>query len=247
MWNQSVLTNHTASFKTNVTLSRVNVTEGLTREFISDNVFNTCTGVPRSMWITVTRLAEVDNSSIPANGTNSSDFNLIFFNHQGKPMDPPTPPVPPPTPPTPPRPVPFDKNVTISERNFTDRDQGKTFAMSVEQLNKSISANIKPNRPVTVTFQGQWKTKVNKTGIFVDVYDSYADKNVYSGYWYSNKDSFGVGENYTRTVQWLFPVYIPASLYEVTVSLKDWINPSKTEYAKITFNMDIKDIQTPTF
>ncbi len=86
---------------------------------------------------------------------------------------------------------------------------------------------------------------MGKTGIFIEVYNSYSDKTAYTGYWYSNKDSYNKDDNYTKTVQWLFPVNMPAALYEITVSLKDWIEPSKTEYARMTFNMDIKDIQTP--
>jgi hypothetical protein len=76
--------------------------------------------------------------------------------------------------------------VTISERQFIDRDGNNTFYMTEDQLNESISNLIKPNRPVSVTFQGQWKTNVNKTGIFFEVYNSYSDKIVYSGHWYSN-------------------------------------------------------------
>jgi hypothetical protein len=44
-------------------------------------------------------------------------------------------------------------------------------------------------------------------------------------------------------VTWLFPLAIPSSVYEVTVSIKDWINPSLPDYATFTFLMDIKDIQ----
>ncbi len=86
---------------------------------------------------------------------------------------------------------------------------------------------------------------IGKTGIFVEIYDTYADKVIYNGNWYSGKDSYNAGDLYSKKVQWLFPVYIPASAYEVTVTLRDWINPSLPEFAKITFNMDVKDIQSP--
>jgi len=92
---------------------------------------------------------------------------------------------------------------------------------------------------VSLVFEGNWKTKVGKTGIFVEVFDTFGDKVYYSGNWYSNKASFEAGDAYSRTIQWLFPVYIPEAIYEVTVSLRDWINPTAPEYAKMTFTMNI--------
>jgi hypothetical protein len=173
------------------------------------------------------------------------DVELVFKNHQGLPLpDPPSPPVPPtPVPPTPPRPVPYEKDVKITELAFKDRDGGKTFEMSETQLNNSLRGMMKPNNPVSLVFEGTFKTKVGKTGLFVEVYDTYADKVYYSGNWYSNKESFEAGENYSRTIQWLFPVYIPQAIYEVTITLRDWINPSAPEFGKMTFTMDVKDVQ----
>jgi hypothetical protein len=88
---------------------------------------------------------------------------------------------------------------------------------------------------------------VAKTGIFVEIFDTYSERTIYTGNWYSNKDHYNKGEDYHRSVTWLFPLAIPSSVYEVTVSIKDWINPDLPEYAKFTFLMDIKDIQQLTY
>jgi len=133
-WNQTLDANFSMNFRSNKSFY-TNLTDGVYREFIDNATYTSCNGTARSLWVAVTMLGLEKNESAPTNDSQIPDFELYFYSHQGKPIDPPpTPPVPPPpvppVPPTPPRPVPYDKNVTITELAFKDRDGGKTFEMN---------------------------------------------------------------------------------------------------------------------
>ena len=68
-WEQILHTNHSESFRTNATLNKVNLTEGWTREFIDKPTFDSCTGTPRSMWVTISKVSDGVNPGKPSNGT----------------------------------------------------------------------------------------------------------------------------------------------------------------------------------
>jgi len=132
--------------------------------------------------------------------------------------------------------------VTISDLRFVERDQGNTFAMTDAQLNNAVSSNIKPKKPASINFQGTWKATVGKTGLFIEISNSNTNQVIYSNNWFSSKDSYKSGDTYSKTIQWLFPTTIPSALYEVTVTLRDWVNPSLPGFASITFKMAVNDI-----
>ena len=117
--------------------------------------------------------------------------------------------------------------------------------MTEAQLNNSVKIDGRFNKPAVLNFQGTLLTNVGKTGIFVELYDTNADRIIYTGNWYSNKASFNAGEAYSRTLQWLLPSALPNSIYEVTVTLKDWINPSLPAFGTLTFTMEIRDMPPP--
>lgn len=83
-WEQTLLTNRSDTFRTNITQNKINYTDGTNREFIDKSTFDSCSGIPRSMWVTITKLGE-ESPTKPSNGTQLPDIDLTFFNHQGKP------------------------------------------------------------------------------------------------------------------------------------------------------------------
>jgi len=116
-----------------------------------------------------------------------------------------------------------------------------TFEMTPDQVNGALF----PNPPLDgerldFTFAGVVMDKLGKTGLYVEIYDTIADKVFYSSWFYSGKDSYAKGEQYSKRIKWLVPLYIPESVYEVRVSLRDWYN-HKVEYANIYTEMTIKD------
>ncbi len=83
---------------------------GFNKSWVSDEEWKNCTGVDRTLWVTVTRVK--DSSTNQTNGTiKTADIDLIFSNYRGD-IEPQ-----PPTPPTPP-PAPGQKDITITPPVF---------------------------------------------------------------------------------------------------------------------------------
>ena len=63
--------------------------------------------------------------------------------------------------------------------------------------------------PVTFTFSGKWLKPVQKTGVFVEVFDTISEKVYYQNQFYSGKDSFAAQDALAKEIRWLLPSYMP--------------------------------------
>ena len=234
-WNQSFMTNSSSKYL------HENITEGTFYEIVDDNTWEKCIGAPRNLWISVTRV-EFTNLTMPAEGVSQQskvpDFEMMFYNHRGSKQ--PAPPTPPSPPIPPPRPVPYDKDISVSEVKFADRDSNKTFIMTEEQLNQTMRFPLHPGTAASLNFKGTWQTDVGKTGIQLSLYDTIADKLFYKNEFYMGKANFTKGEALEKRINFLVPTYIPQSLYDVRVALINWIKPNE-EYGALTCVMDVTD------
>ena len=80
----------------------------------------------------------------------------------------------------------------------------------------------------------------------MEIFDTLAETTYYQSHFYIG-ENFQTGAALNKTLKWLMPAYFTASIYEVRISVRDWIaSPSDPsfEYGKILVNMAVSDIIT---